>query len=72
MNKLSENVASVPVTGNSRKIEASAHLSKIRLSEAVPMRPFFRAKNGGRCRMHLTRERNLRGKYIFCLFNSTD
>ena len=28
MNKLSENVASVPVTGHSRKIEASAHLSK--------------------------------------------
>ena len=31
MNKLSENVASVPVTGNSRKVEASAHLSKILL-----------------------------------------
>ena len=31
MNKLSENVASVPVTGNSRKIEASAHLSKMLL-----------------------------------------
>ena len=32
MNKLSENVAavaSVPVAGHSRKIEASAHLSKM-------------------------------------------
>ena len=44
----------------------------IRLSEAVPMRPFFRAKNGGRCMMHHTRGRNLRGKYIFCLFDLTD
>ena len=32
----------------------------------------FRAKNGGRCRVHLTRGRNLQGKYIFCLFDSTD
>ena len=31
MNKLSENVASVPVTGNSRKIKTSAHLSKMLL-----------------------------------------
>ena len=31
MNRLSENVASVPVTGHSRKIEASAHLSKMLL-----------------------------------------
>ena len=31
MNKLSDNVASVPVTGHSRKIEASAHLSKLML-----------------------------------------
>ena len=44
----------------------------LRLSEAVPMRPFFRAKNGGRCRMHHTRGRNLRGKYIFYLFDLTD
>ena len=44
----------------------------IRLSEAVPKRPFFRAKNGGHCRMHHTRGRNLRGKYIFCLFDLTD
>ena len=43
-----------------------------RLSEAVPMRPFFRAKNGGRCRMHHTRGRNLLGKCIFCLFDLTD
>ena len=47
-------------------------LTNRRLSEAVPMRPFFRAKKGGRCRMHLTRGRNLQGKYIFCLFDSTD
>ena len=31
MNKFSENVASVHVTGHSRKIEASAHLSKMLL-----------------------------------------
>ena len=31
MNKLSENVASVAVTGHSRKIVASAHLSKMLL-----------------------------------------
>ena len=47
-------------------------LRTIRLSEAVPMRPFFRAKNGGRCRMHHTRGRNLLGKCIFCLFDLTD
>ena len=44
----------------------------IRLSEAVPMRPFFRVKNGGRWRMNHTRGRNLRGKCIVCLFNLTD
>ena len=43
-----------------------------RLSEAVPMRPFFRAKNGGRWRMNHTSGRNLRGKCIFCLFDLTD
>ena len=36
------------------------------------MRPFFGAKNGGRCRMHHTRGRNLLGKCIFCLFDLTD
>ena len=44
----------------------------IRLSEAVPMRPFFRVKNGGRWRMNHTRGRNLRGKCIVCLFNLSD
>ena len=43
-----------------------------RLSEAIPMRPFFRAKNGGHCRLHRTRGRNMRGKYIFCPFDLTD
>ena len=32
-----------------------------RLSEAVPMRPFFRAKMADVYRMHHTRGRNLRG-----------
>ena len=32
----------------------------------------FRAKNGRHCRMHHTRGRNFRGKYIFCLFDLTD
>ena len=44
----------------------------IRLSEAVPMRPFFRVKNGGRWRMNHTRGRNLRGKCIVYLFDLTD
>ena len=35
MNKLSENVASVLVAGHSRKIEASAHLSKMLLSKLI-------------------------------------
>ena len=51
---------------------SGSFLNKIRLSEAVPMRPLFRAKNGGRCRMHHTIGRNLRGKYIFSLFDLTD
>ena len=36
------------------------------------MRPFFRAKNGGRFRMHHARGRNLQDKYTFCLFDLTD
>ena len=43
-----------------------------RLSEAVPMRPFFRVKNGGRWRMNHTRGRNLGGKCLVCIFNLTD
>ena len=33
INKLTDNVASVPVAGHSRKIEASAHLCKILLRQ---------------------------------------
>ena len=40
---------------NMKELFQDIHID--RLSEAVPMRPFFRAKNGGRCRMHDTRGR---------------
>ena len=42
---------------NMKELFQDIHID--RLSEAVPMRPFFRAKNGGRCRMHDTRGRIL-------------
>ena len=54
------------------KTTPNFQLLPIRLSEAVPMRPFFRAKNGGRWRMNHTSGRNLRGKCIVCLFDLTD
>ena len=62
------------VAGNSTSTRPAYKRERlyIRLSEAVPMRPFFRAKNSGRWRMNHTSGRNLRGKCMFCLFDLTN
>ena len=61
-----------PIKNEGARVVTTLSGHGIRLSEAVPMRPFFRVKNGGRWRISHTRGRNLRGKCIVCLFDLTD
>ena len=57
---LSKNGAAIESTQLSLNLMSKGlNFGHLRLSEAVPMRPFFRAKNGGRCWMHHTGGRNL-------------